>query len=52
MWLGSFVAMAVVHAGSCSSDSTPSLGIPVCSMCSIKINKYFSKKKERKDIPP
>ena len=28
--LGSGVAMAVVEAGSCSSDSTPSLGTPIC----------------------
>ena len=30
MWLGSGVAVAVVWAGSCRSDSTPSLGNSMC----------------------
>ena len=29
-WLGSSVAVAVVEASSCSSDSTPSLGTSIC----------------------
>ena len=31
--------MAVVEAGSCSSDSTPSLGTSVCHRCSPKKQK-------------
>ena len=34
--LGSGVAVAVVEAGSCSSDWTPSLGTSICPMCSPK----------------
>ena len=34
MQLGSCVAVAVVEAGSCSSDSTPSLGASICRGCS------------------
>ena len=30
MWLGSWVAVAVAQAGSCRSDSTPSLGTSTC----------------------
>ena len=30
MWLGSCVAVAVVWASSCTSDSTPSLGTSIC----------------------
>ena len=33
--LGSCVAVAVVEAGSCSSDSTPSLGTSTCHRCSL-----------------
>jgi len=33
MRLGSSVAVAVVQAGSCSSDSTPSLGTSICCGC-------------------
>ena len=33
MWLGSRVAVAVVWAGSYSSDATPSLGTSVCLGC-------------------
>ena len=33
MRLGSCVAVAVVQAGSCSSDSTPSLGTSICHQC-------------------
>ena len=32
--LGSLVAVAVAYAGSYSSDSTPSLGTPMCCGCS------------------
>ena len=30
MWLGSYVAVPVVEAGRCSSDSTPGLGTSMC----------------------
>ena len=33
MRLGSGVAVAVVSAGSCNSDSTPSLGASICRRC-------------------
>ena len=36
MWLGSGTAMAVVEAGSWSSDSTPSLGSSICHGCGSK----------------
>ena len=39
MGFGSSVAMAVVLAGSCSSDSTPSLGISICRGCGPKDRK-------------
>ena len=43
--LGSRVAVAVVQAGSCSSNWTPSLGTPKCRGCGPKktkdIKKYF-----------
>ena len=38
-WLGSCVAVAVVWAGSCSSDSTPSLGTSICRGCGPKKKK-------------
>ena len=37
--LGSCVAVAVVQAGSCSSDSTPSLGTSICHRFSPKKTK-------------
>ena len=43
--LRSFVAVAVVQAGSCSSDSTPSLGTSICCRNGPK-----KKKKKRKQI--
>ena len=46
MWLGSGVAVAMVWAGSCSSDSTPSLGTSICHWCSPK--KKGKKKKIHK----
>ena len=33
MWLGSGVAVAVTEDGSCSSNSTPSLGTSICHGC-------------------
>ena len=36
MWLGSGVAVAVVSAGSCSSNSTPSLGTSICAGTALK----------------
>ena len=42
MQLGSCVAVAVVEAGSCSSDSAPSLGASTC--CG-----YGPKKKKKKE---
>jgi len=46
MWLGSRVAVPVAVAGSCSSDSTPSLGASVCCKCSPK----KKKKKEEEEL--
>ena len=42
--LGSCVAEAVAQAGSCSSDSTPSLGTYVC--CKYGLKKLKKKEKE------
>ena len=42
MWLGSGVAVAVVQAGSCSSDLTPSLGTSVCCGYGPKKTKKIS----------
>ena len=39
MWLGSSVAVAVVQAGSCISDSTPSLETSICYGCGFKKQK-------------
>ena len=39
MRLGSHVAVAVAWAGSCSSDSTPSLGTSICLRCGPKTQK-------------
>ena len=36
MWLGSGMAVAVVQAGSCSSDVTPSLGPPYAAGAALK----------------
>ena len=44
--LGSSAAAAV--AGSCSSDSTPSLGSSICCRCSHKKQKRKRKKKKKK----
>ena len=42
MWLGSSVAVAVVKASSCSSNSTPSLGTFICQGCGPKKQKRES----------
>ena len=42
MWLGS--GMAVAEAGSCSSDSTPSMGTSICHGCVPKKKKKKKKK--------
>ena len=42
--------MAVVQAGSCNSDLTPSLGTSMCLRCSPKKKRKKRKKKERKRI--
>ena len=39
MWLGSCVAVAMVSAGSCSSNLTPSRGTSICCMCGPKNTK-------------
>ena len=44
MWLKSPVAVAVVSAGSCSSNSAPSLGTSMCRRCGPK--KQRKRKKE------
>ena len=46
MGLGSGVAAAVVQAGGCSSNSTPSLGTSLCQGCGPK--KTGEKKKKKK----
>ena len=46
MWLRSGVAVAVVWAGSYSSDATPSLGTSICRRCSKKTKKKKKKKEE------
>ena len=48
MWLGSGVAGAVAVAGSCSSNSTPSLGTPYALGVALKRQK--TKKKKLKKI--
>ena len=47
MGLGSGVSVAV--AGSCSSDSTPSLGSFICHGCSPKKTKKKRKEKKKKE---
>ena len=47
MWLRSGTAVAVVEAGSCSCDSTPSLGTSICHIGNPKKKK--KKKKKRKE---
>ena len=50
MWLGSCVAVAVVLACSCSSDSTPSLGTSICHGCGRRKDKKDKNKKEKKNM--
>ena len=45
---GSYVAVAVVQVGSCSSDSTPSLRTSICLGCGPKKTKKKKKKKKEK----
>jgi len=45
IWLGSHIAVAVVQAGGCSSDSTASLGTSTCLRCGPKKQKKKKKKK-------
>ena len=45
-WLGSRVAVALVKAGTYSSDSTPSLGTSICHRCGPK----KQTKKKRKGV--
>ena len=42
MWFGSAVAVAVVKAGSCSSNSTFSLGTSICRRCDPKKKRQLS----------
>jgi len=44
------VAVAVVQAGSCSSDSTPGLGNPMCHGCGPKKEK--TKKQKQRELSP
>ena len=44
--LRSCIAVAMVQAGSCSSDSTPSLVTSICCRCSLKKTKKKKKKKK------
>ena len=46
MRLGSCIAVAVVYAGSCSSDSIPSLGTSTCCTCGPKKQKKKEKRKK------
>ena len=49
MWLRSYIAVAVVQAGSCSSDSIPSLGTSYDIGAALKSEKKKEgRKKERK----
>ena len=49
MWLRSHIAVAVVQAGSYSSNWTPSLGTSICLRCGPKKTK--EKKRERENLP-
>ena len=46
MWLRSIVAVAVAWAGSCSSDSVPSLGTSICCGCSALKKRKKEKRSE------
>ena len=45
-WLGSGIAVAVVQAGSCGSDWTPSQGTSMCHRCDPKKTKQNKTKKD------
>ena len=47
--LRSGIALAVAQAGSCSSDSTPSLGTYICCRCSPKMTPPHQKKKKERE---
>ena len=47
--LGSSIAVAVASAGSCSSDSTPSLGTVVCRGCGPKKTERKEGRKKKKE---
>ena len=49
MWLGSGVAVAVVKAGSYSSDSTPSLGTSICCECGPKKTKNKNRREKERE---
>ena len=49
MLLGSDITVAVVWAGNCSSDSTPSLGTSICSRCGPKRQAKERRKEGRKE---
>ena len=51
MWLGSCIAVAVVEAGSCNSNSTPSLGTSICHRCGHKRRKKEDKTAEVRFMP-
>ena len=44
------VAIAVVQTGSCSSDSTPNLGISICCRCGWKKTKTQTKPNKNNDL--
>ena len=46
-WLRFSIAVAVEEAGSCSSDSTPSLGISIWLGCGLKNDREKKKKKSK-----
>ena len=48
LWLGSGVAVALVQAGGCSSDQTPSLGTSICCCGRGPRNGKKTKKKKKK----
>ena len=49
-WLGFRVALALVQARGCSSDSTPSLGTSMCRGGAALKKKEKEKKKKNKDF--
>ena len=50
MRLGSCVAVAVVQAGSCSSDWTPCLGTSICLQCGPKKEENKTKQNKTKKL--